>query len=95
MNVVDAGHSNAAPRSGAVYAFTRTGTTWAQTAYVKASNAGGDVLAGGGFGYSVGLSRAGDRLAVGAFREDSAATGVGGDQASNAAERSGAAYVFR
>lgn len=41
------------------------------------------------------LSDAGDVLAVGAWAEDSAAAGLGGDQASNALLNSGAAYVFR
>ena len=31
---------NSIPQAGAVYIFTRTGTTWAQQAYVKASNTG-------------------------------------------------------
>ncbi len=28
------------PQAGAVYIFTRTGTTWTQQAYIKASNTG-------------------------------------------------------
>ena len=32
---------NSAPQSGAVYVFVRTGTTWAQQAYLKASNTEG------------------------------------------------------
>ena len=44
--------------SGAVYVFTRTAGSWAQQAYIKASNTGwADV-----FGYSVALH--GDTLAV-------------------------------
>ena len=50
---------NSAHGSGAVYLFTRSGTTWTQQAYLKASNTG----AGDGFGLSVALS--GDTLAVG------------------------------
>jgi len=80
--------SNAATNSGAVYVFVRSGTTWIQQAYLKASN----TEASDNFGSSVALS--GDTLAIGAFGEDSAATGVGGDQASNAAADSGAVYVF-
>ncbi len=56
--------------------------------YLKASNTGGGDL----FGHSVALS--GDTLAVGAYRESSAATGVNGDQDSNSASDSGAVYVF-
>jgi hypothetical protein len=80
---------NAADASGAVYVFRRSGTTWQQEAYLKASNTG----AGDSFGYSVAL--AGDTLAVGAYQEASAAQGVGGDQTDNSASNSGAVYVFR
>jgi trimeric autotransporter adhesin len=80
---------NSAGWSGAVYVFRRSGTEWQQEAYIKASNAG----AGDGFGWSVTLD--GDTLAVGAPYEDSAATGVNGNQAGNSATESGAVYVFR
>jgi hypothetical protein len=79
---------NVATDAGAVYVFFRNGATWVQQAYVKASNSGGGDL----FGYSVALS--GDTLSIGAYGEDSAATGVNGDQSNNAAANSGAAYVF-
>jgi hypothetical protein len=75
--------------SGAVYVFRRSGTTWRQEVYLKASNTG----AGDYFGTSVALS--GDTLAVGAYSEDSAARGVDGNQDDNAASDSGAVYVFR
>ncbi len=76
------------PLSGAVFVFQRGPAGWAQQAYVKASNTG----AGDGFGSSVSLS--GDTLAIAATGEDSAATGVDGDQTSNAVQDSGAVYVF-
>ncbi len=79
---------NSALSAGAVYVFTRTNGVWSQQAYLKASNTG----AGDSFGYSVSLS--GDTLAVGAWGEDSAATGVNGNQADNTAGAAGAAYVF-
>ena len=60
----------------------------AQQAYLKASNTGADDF----FGYSVAV--AGDTVVVGAFFEDSAATGVDGNQADNTAGNAGAAYVF-
>jgi hypothetical protein len=41
------------------------------------------------------VTLAGDTLAVGAYGEDSAAQGVGGDQTDNSALGSGAVYVFR
>ena len=87
------------PQAGAVYVFTRTGNTWSQQAYVKASNTGkagvGDAFGDGDqFGYSMSLSDDGNTLAVGAIGEDSAATGINGDQADDSAMGSGAAYVF-
>lgn len=77
-----------APSSGAVYVFTRSGTTWSQQAYIKSSNS----QSGDQFGNSVALSH--DTLAVGAVGEDSAATGIGGNQGDNSASGSGAVYVF-
>jgi hypothetical protein len=81
---------NAAVDSGAVYVFTRAGTTWTQQAYVKASNAG----FADQFGYSVALSADGSTLAVGATGERSAATGIGGNQTDDSAAGAGAVYVF-
>jgi hypothetical protein len=82
--------STAGPNSGAVYVFVRTGATWTQQAYIKASNAEIDDR----FGGTVALSADGSTLAVGAQQEGSAATGINGDQSSNAAMFSGAVYVF-
>ena len=82
--------SNAAADSGAVYVFARTGATWAQEAYLKASNA----EAGDRFGQAVSLSSDGTRLVVGAPGEASNAVGINGDQADNSAGGSGAAYMF-
>ena len=80
---------NNATNSGAAYVFTRDGAgVWSQRAYVKASN----TEEFNRFGLSVALS--GDTLAVGAFGEDSAATGVGGDDSDNAASGSGAVYLI-
>ena len=87
--------SNSAPGSGAAYVFARNGNVWSQQAYLKASNTGGPYVlfnGGDGFGGSVGVS--GDIAVVGAANEDSGATGVNGDQTSNSAFNSGAAYVF-
>jgi hypothetical protein len=74
--------------SGAVYVFQRRDGVWDRDAYVKASNTG----AGDFFGASVSLS--GDTLAVGAYGEDSAAAGAGGDGTDDSATDSGAVYVF-
>ena len=46
------------------------------------------------FGGSVGLSRDGRTLVVGARGEDSSARGVNGSQADNSVDEAGAAYVF-
>ncbi|MCR9145101.1 MAG: FG-GAP repeat protein [bacterium] len=82
-------NDNSAGDAGAVYVFRREGATWAQEAYIKASN----TEASDAFGTAVALS--GDVLAVGASSEDSNAAGVNGDQANNVAGGSGAVYIFR
>src|SRR5699024_5968785 len=46
------------------------------------------------FGASVALSRDGNTLAVGAYGEDSKATGIDGDQGDDSASSAGAVYVF-
>ena len=77
--------------AGAVYVFARSDMgVWSQEAYVKASNPGSLDR----FGHALAISADGATLAVGAFGEDSAAAGIDGDQASEAANSSGAAYVF-
>ncbi|RLA06568.1 MAG: hypothetical protein DRQ51_09060, partial [Gammaproteobacteria bacterium] len=81
---------NSAFSSGAVYIFTRTGLTWTQQAYIKASNTD----AYDWFGSSVAISADGNTLAVGARGEDSNATGINGDQGDNSASYAGAVYVF-
>jgi hypothetical protein len=81
---------NSAANSGAVYVFVREGLAWSQQAYVKASNAG----AGDAFGSSLALSSDGNTLAVGAYAEDSNATGIGGNAADDSAQESGAVYMF-
>jgi len=80
--------NNSAGNSGAAYVFVRNGATWTQQAYLKASNA----EATDGFGWS--LAASGDTVVIGAYQEDSAATGVNGDGSNNGASSSGAAYVF-
>ncbi len=80
--------SNDSYAAGAAYVFVRTGGAWFQQAYLKASNA----ESGDHFGYSVATS--GERIVAGASQEASDATGVNGDQSSNVAALSGAAYVF-
>nr|WP_282452799.1 FG-GAP repeat protein [Lysobacter sp. CAU 1642] len=74
--------------SGAAYVFVRRAGSWTQHAYLKASNPG----EGDEFGSAVAVS--GESIVVGAFREDSSATGVNGEGIDNSAPDSGAAYVF-
>jgi len=81
-------HDNSAPSAGAAYVFSRSGTTWSQHSYLKASNT--DAV--DGFAHSLAISN--DNLVVGALLEDSTATGIDGDQHDNLAEDAGAAYVF-
>ena len=82
--------NNSAVDSGAVYVFTRSGTTWTQQAYVKASNTGASDY----FGRSVSLSSDGNTLAVGAYGENSNAIGIGGTDSNNSAVDSGAVYLY-
>jgi trimeric autotransporter adhesin len=80
-----------ANNAGAVYLYTRAGSTWSQSHYVKASGSGGDRA----FGHAVSVSRDGAAMAVGANGEDSAATGIDGNQADTSEPNAGAVYVFR
>ncbi|MBW2735539.1 MAG: cadherin-like beta sandwich domain-containing protein, partial [Deltaproteobacteria bacterium] len=70
--------------SGAVYIFTREGSTWSQQAYLKASNTGEHDNFGSG------VSLQGDTLAVGARGEG----GDGTNQSDDSMPGSGAVYVF-
>ena len=79
-----------AQEAGAVYVFIRTGTEWVQLAYVKASN----TRSGDEFGSSIGLSRDGRAMIVGARGEDSGAKGLNGNQADSSVRDAGAGYLF-
>ena len=82
---------DSASYAGAAYVFVRSGNSWSQQAYLKASNA----EAGDQFGTSVAIS--GDTIVVGARLEDSNQTTItNGSTAStdNSASFAGAAYVF-
>lgn len=84
-------NDNSAQQSGAAYVFRRLFTSWAQEAYLKASN----TQLGDDFGFSVALSGDGKTLAVGAWSENSSSTGVDGHQFNNNAPDSGAIFFFR
>jgi hypothetical protein len=82
--------------SGALYVFSRTGTSWAQTAFLKASNA--EFM--DSLGYSLAISEDGNTIAGGAADEDCempgvfpGATTVCGDD-SKTDFSTGAAYIF-
>ncbi len=76
--------------AGAVYFYTRDGSTWTHKAFVKAAhNEAYDE-----FGSALALSRDGKTLVVGARGEDSAAKGINGNELDNSASEAGAAYVF-
>ena len=78
--------------SGAVYIYTRSGTSWSQQAYIKAPNA----ASGDWFGYDLNLY--GDLVAIGSPHESSkqntSSVGVGGSSDTSSAA-SGAVYLFK
>jgi FG-GAP repeat len=76
--------------SGAVYVYVRSGTSWTQQAYVKASNAG----MGDNFGLNVDLNRDGTVMAVAAYFESSAQTGINPPQDDDSIPQAGAVYIF-
>jgi hypothetical protein len=82
-------NDNSMQLAGAVYVFNRTPTSWAQTAYLKATNPD----AGDMFGYSVSLSADGRTLAIGAFDEDGSARVINGPP-DNARGGAGAVYIY-
>lgn len=82
---------DSALEAGAVYLFTRSGDAWAQEAYIKGTNT--EIF--DEFGSSVSISADGSLLAVGAYYEDSATTGVGGNQNDDSMLEAGAVYLFR
>lgn len=82
--------NSAAPSAGAVYVYSRNGSTWTEHSYVEAPHPG----TGDNFGQSIALSADGTTLVVGAWTEDSKATGIDGDDADNSAPDAGAVYLF-
>ncbi|MDH5490647.1 MAG: MopE-related protein [Myxococcales bacterium] len=80
-----------AAESGAAFVYVRDPATgaWLRQAYLKASN----TEARDAFGASVAVH--GDRIVVGAYWEDSAATRIDGVETDNSMLESGAAYTFQ
>jgi hypothetical protein len=83
-------YSNFYSNSGAAYLFTRSGSSWSQKSYIKATNTGTDDR----FGQSIAITGDGNSLAVGAIGESSIAKGVNGDQSDNSAANAGAVYLY-
>ena len=77
---------------GSVYIFTRSVTTWSQHSLLESA----DLVAfeNDRFGNSVSLSADGLTLAVGAYTEDSSATGIDGDETLSSSTDSGAVFVY-
>lgn len=91
-NGATASGTNSALGAGAVYLYTRSGSSWSQQAYIKAANA----EAGDSFGFSVSLS--GETLAVGAPYEDGNETFITNGQtasSNNSSLDTGSVYVYR
>jgi len=83
--------NNAATDSGAVYIYSRSGSTWTQTAYIKTDTPLGIHL----FGNHLSLSYDGNVLVAGAVQDDSGAAGVFPTyRLSGTVSEAGAAYVF-
>ena len=85
-SLIGGGYDNTVSSSGAVYLFRRSGTTWNQRQYLKASNAESNDNFGGAVAVSEGT------LIVGAIREDSNAID---NPANNDESAAGAAYIFQ
>ncbi|GEP41609.1 choice-of-anchor D domain-containing protein [Brevifollis gellanilyticus] len=83
-----------AANSGAAYIFKRTGTTWAQQAYVKSHNTGAGDYFGGAETQPVGsVAVSGEHVLIGAQSEDSSTTSINGMPDELAAD-AGAAYAY-
>ncbi len=86
---INSASDEAASGAGAAYLFSRSGSTWTEQAYIKASN----TQAFDSFGQAVSLSADGNTLAVGAYAEDSATSGVNPIPDENA-PGSGAVFLY-
>ncbi len=79
---------NSLPGTGALYVFTRTGTTWSQQSYLKASNPGVS------YSFASSLAIDGDTIVAGTINERSRSSGVNGTQDDDNSIYNGAAYIF-
>lgn len=77
--------------SGAVYVFERDGQgAWSERGYLKSPTPGDSDL----FGNSLAMDMEGTTIAVGCYKDDSGAMGVGGNPLDNSAPDAGSVYVF-
>lgn len=84
-------NDNSRAGSGAVYIYSRSGSTWTQTAYIKSDTPLGFHL----FGNHLSLSYDGNVLVAGAVQDDSGAAGVFPTyRLTGTVNEAGAAYVF-
>ncbi|MEO1697137.1 MAG: hypothetical protein AAFU73_07575 [Planctomycetota bacterium] len=81
--------NNGLRNAGAVYVFRRSGSTWAEEAYLKAPNAAADTQFGGRA-----LALSGDQLLVGVPLDGSAGSGIGAPLPGAGALQSGAVHLF-
>ncbi|WP_325895172.1 FG-GAP repeat protein [Grimontia sp. NTOU-MAR1] len=81
---------NSATDAGAAYVYRFADDKWSQQAYIKASNAESLDY----FGWSVSVSEDGNTLAVGAYGEDSTATGINGEGSNGSYNKYGAVYIY-
>jgi hypothetical protein len=82
--------NNASVNTGAAYIFEEAGGAWAQTAFMKASNA--DPI--DQFGFVVKLSSSGDALVATSVWEGGRSQGINGNQVLDDFVGSGAGYLF-
>lgn len=77
--------------TGAAFIFAYDGESWSQQAKLTASNPSASDY----WGIRLSMSDDGQTVAVAAYQEDSAATGVNGDETNNDAASSGSVHVFK
>lgn len=87
---VNPGANESASNAGAAYLYNRSGSTWSQTAYLKAANTGSGDL----FGLSVTISNNGSFIAVGAPGEDTWAPCIVTGAGTNTQESTGMVYYY-
>ncbi len=87
---VNSAINESSSNSGAAYVYSRSGSTWTPTAYLKAKN----TTAGDRFGRSVAISKNGDHILVGAPEEDTAGNCVNSTNLTNTNNNQGAMYSF-